>query len=64
VSILFDQGTPVLFRRLLKDCSLVTASEQGWIDLSNGDLLVSAEDAGFDVIVTADRNLRYRQNFA
>jgi hypothetical protein len=32
--------------------------------LSNGDLLTEAEFAGFDVLVTADKNMRYQQNFA
>jgi hypothetical protein len=30
--------------------------------LTNGDLLAEAERAGFDVPVTADKNMRYRQN--
>ena len=33
----------------------------GWSTLSNGLLLEAAENAGFDVIVTADKNLRYQQ---
>jgi len=34
----------------------------GWAELSNGDLLRVAEDAGFDVFLTTDKNLPYRQN--
>jgi hypothetical protein len=30
--------------------------------LENGDLLKAAEAAGFDVMVTADQNIRYQQN--
>ncbi len=30
--------------------------------LSNGDLLDEAERAGFDVLITADKNMRYQQN--
>lgn len=30
--------------------------------MENGDLLQAAEAAGFDVLVTADRNIRYQQN--
>jgi hypothetical protein len=30
--------------------------------LSNGDLLAAAEGAGFDVLLTADKNMRYQQN--
>jgi hypothetical protein len=32
--------------------------------LSNGDLLAEAERAGFDVFLTADKNIRYQQNLA
>jgi hypothetical protein len=31
--------------------------------LENGELLTAADAAGFEVIVTTDRNLRYQQNF-
>jgi hypothetical protein len=30
--------------------------------LGNGELLDAAEAAGFDVLVTTDKNLRYQQN--
>jgi len=32
----------------------------GWDRLSNGDLLTVAEEAGFDVLLTADKNIRYQ----
>lgn len=31
-------------------------------DLSNGDLLRVAEEAGFDVLLTTDNNIAYQQN--
>jgi hypothetical protein len=33
-----------------------------WGTLTNGDLLAEAERAGFDVLLTADKNMRYQQN--
>jgi hypothetical protein len=36
--------------------------EQGWDRLTNGELLNAAEQAGFDVLLTTDKNLRYQQN--
>jgi hypothetical protein len=30
--------------------------------LTNGDLLAEAEKAGFDVLLTAAKNMRYQQN--
>lgn len=59
--ILFDQGTPVPLRRYLKGHSVKTAYEEGWSTLSNGDLLHAAEQAGYDLLVTTDQNLRYQQ---
>ncbi|HMD49852.1 MAG TPA: hypothetical protein VKG79_12165 [Bryobacteraceae bacterium] len=32
----------------------------GW--LQNGELLNASEAAGFDVLVTTDKNMRYQQN--
>ena len=60
--VLFDQGTPVPLRQYLIEHSVTTAYEEGWSNLSNGDLLKSAEDKGYQIFVTTDRNLRYQQN--
>src|ERR1035438_3439739 len=38
------------------------AIERGWDRLSNGALLNAAEEAGFELLVTADKNMRYQQN--
>jgi len=38
------------------------AKDRGWDTLSNGDLLAAAESAGFEVLLTADKNMRYQQN--
>jgi len=40
----------------------VEARDRGWDRLVNGELLDLAEEAGFEVFLTADKNLRYRQN--
>jgi hypothetical protein len=60
--ILFDHVTPRGIARALAGHTVATAKERGWDTLSNGDLLTAAERAGFDVIVTADKNMRYQQN--
>jgi pantothenate kinase type III len=64
VRILFDQGTPVPLRSHLSSHQVVTAFELHWSTLTNGDLLLQAEAAGFDLLVTTDQNLRYQQNLA
>ena len=60
--ILFDNGTPAPLRYALKGHVVVEAIERGWDRLANGALLEAAEAAGFDLLVTADKNLHYQQN--
>jgi hypothetical protein len=62
VRILFDQGTPVPLREALTQHEVATAYEQGWSQLTNGELLDAAERGGFEVFVTTDSRLRYQQN--
>lgn len=42
---------------------VVRADELGWQGLGNGDLLNAAEEAGFDILLTCDQNIRHQQNF-
>ena len=60
--VLFDQGTPVPIRPFPKEHTVQTTAQQGWDKLKNGELLKAAEDAGFAVLVTPDKNIRYQQN--
>jgi hypothetical protein len=60
--VLFDQATPVPIRPFLKGHSVRTAAQQGWDRLRNGELLTVAEQAGFEVFLTPDKNMRYQQN--
>ncbi len=60
--ILFDHGTPRGIAPALVGHTVKEARAQGWDTLSNGDLLNVAEDAGFDLLLTTDKNLRHQQN--
>src|SRR5258708_16644705 len=60
--ILFDQGTSDPLRRFLVGHRVIAAREQGWSTLINGDLLRVAEEAGFELLLTTDKNLYYQQN--
>jgi hypothetical protein len=63
--VLFDNGTPRTLARYLIDRHAVTeARARGWQELENGALLNEAEAAGFEVLVTTDKNLSYQQNLA
>jgi hypothetical protein len=39
-----------------------TAYREGWDKLKNGELLAAAEQAGFDIFLTTDKNMSYQQN--
>jgi hypothetical protein len=65
--VLFDNGTPRTLARYLIDHHAVAearARARGWDELENGALLNAAEAAGFDVMVTTDKNLSYQQNLS
>jgi hypothetical protein len=62
--IIFDQATPVPIRAYLEGHTVRTAAQQGWDKLGNGDLLTAAEEAGYDILLTTDKNMRYQQNLA
>jgi len=60
--VLFDHVTPGGIARFLPGHSITKAKDRGWDTLTNGELLAEAEKAGFDVLLTADKNMRYQQN--
>jgi len=60
--ILFDNGTPRGLARFLTGHPVEEARTRGWEELSNGELIDFAEQAGFEVMVTTDKNIRYQQN--
>jgi hypothetical protein len=60
--ILFDHGTPSGIARALSGHDVTEAIERGWDKLSNGELLATAEEEGFDLLLTTDKNIRYQQN--
>ena len=64
MKILFDASTPAPLARFLRGHEVVRADELGWQGLENGALLDAAEQAGFDLLLTCDQNVRYQQNFA
>ena len=60
--VLFDQGTPAPLAQFLVGHTVRTSAREGWSRYQNSDLLDAAEAAGFDVLVTTDKNLRYQQD--
>jgi hypothetical protein len=57
--VLFDNGVPRTFARyLIEHHSATEARVRCWAELENGRLLNAAEAAGFEVLITTDKNLR------
>jgi hypothetical protein len=64
VRVLLDENLPHALRKSLVDHQTETAVHAGLAGYKNGDLLRAATEAGFDVLVTGDKTLRYEQNLA
>lgn len=62
--VLFDHGTPAALARALVGHAVTEAIDNGWDHFSNGDLLKVAEEAGFEILLTTDKNIRYQQNLS
>ncbi|MBN8732399.1 MAG: hypothetical protein J0L64_17790 [Acidobacteria bacterium] len=62
--ILFDNGTPNPIARSLVGHEVAFARQIGWHELKNGELLREAEEAGYDLLLTSDKNIRYQQNLS
>jgi hypothetical protein len=60
--ILFDHGTPAPLIPFLKGHTVTKAKDAGWDKLANGELLKAAEDAGFELLLTTDKNMSAQQN--
>jgi hypothetical protein len=60
--ILFDQGTPAPLIPFLEGHTVTQAKDLGWDRLVNGELLKAAEEAGFEVLLTTDKNIAAQQN--
>jgi len=57
LKILLDQNLTEYLRDLLPGHDVTHASRLGWDRLGNGELLNAAEQAGFEVMLTADQNV-------
>ncbi len=62
--ILFDNGTPNPLARSLIGHDVAFARQIGWHELKNGDLLRQAEEAGYELLLTSDKNMCYQQNLS
>lgn len=63
MKIILDESVPQKLRLLIEGHTVVTVAFQGWSGLKNGALLKAAEEAGYELFITADQEIRYQQNF-
>lgn len=63
MKIILDERAPQKLRLLIDSRHVVvTTWFQGWSGLKNGALLAAAEEAGFELFITADQEISYQQN--
>ena len=62
MTILFDNGVPDRLAPLLDGHSVELSRRRGWAEISNGALLTVAEEAGYEILITTDRDFLYQQN--
>jgi hypothetical protein len=62
MKILLDVCTPRQVRSALHGHDVRTAAKLGWAALGNGELIRVAENAGYDLFIICDKNMRHQQN--
>ena len=60
MKILIDECLPRRLKSLLKPLECYTVQDMGWAGKVNGNLMRLAIEAGFEVFLTVDKNLRFQ----
>ncbi len=64
MKILLDHNLDRRLKTYLTEYETATTQEQNWTDALNGELLMLAEENDFDVLLTADSNIKNQQNLS
>lgn len=62
MKLLLDENLPHQIRLELTGHEIITAAFMKWSGIENGELLRRAAEAGFDALLTNDRDLEHEQN--
>jgi len=62
LKLILDHNIDWRLKKHLIGHDVKTVQELGWSDVMNGELLTLIEDAGFQVFLTADSNIKKQQN--
>ena len=60
--VLLDNNVSRRFSQLLPGHDVTHVQQLGWEVLKNGILLATAEESGYHVLVTADKQIKYQQS--
>lgn len=64
MKVLLDECVPEQVRNAFRSDAVTTVKEMGWRGVKNGRLLEAIQNAGFDLFVVADKNMRFQQNLS
>lgn len=64
MKLLLDENLPKRLKQDLPEHNVLTVREMGWNGMRDVVLLSKASNAGFHVLLTFDKNIRYQQNFS
>lgn len=64
MKILLDHNLDRRLKKHLTGHDVSTTQEQGWADVLNGELLALLEANGFELMLTADANIKSQQNLS
>lgn len=63
MKILLDENLPIKLKYIIcGDHNVYTTHEMNWSGKKNGELLRLLSDNNFDILITADKNLKSQQN--
>lgn len=63
MKVIFDENVPLPLRQFLAGHEVSSVQAEGWAGIENGAIIERVEGR-FDVLILADKNLRYQQNLA
>lgn len=63
MKLLLDENLPIRLKyRFNKEIEVATVYENGWTAIKKGELLQLMVSHGYDILISADRNLGHQQN--
>ena len=63
MKILLDENLPKKLKQDFQGFEIFTVRDKGWHGKTNGELIKLMIEAGFDLVITFDKNPGHQQNF-